>query len=638
MNDPQNQMPHEIQPTQQPQRSLSLVEDALEYVRTHGRVLPLHSVLPGGGCTCGDPSCHSVAKHPLTKNGVKDASCDPEQIRDWWRRYPYANIGIATGAGTLVIDIDPQHGGSLEALNAIVPLPPTTTTSTGGGGLHLYFSYDRSRMVRNSTGKLAPGIDVRGENGYVVAPPSIHVSGNRYRKLPGYTCQPAPAALLDLVAEKGRYFYLSDPDPLQTIPTSSPAPITPPALVAPTPSLPAASVDTPAAVEEDARFIPEGKRNSTLVSIAGSLRNQGATEAALWIVLQALSQGCCRPPLPENELRQICKSACAWIPGVNGHAPSVPMIVKHVAILMTQEFPPARWSIPDLLPEGVSLLAGKPKMGKSWLALSLAISIAQGDKALGSLPTNQGDVLYMGLEDNEPRLCTRMRKLLQDASTPQALYWTSFCPPLSQGGLSTLEDWISSAKCPRLVVIDTLARVRSQPVISNGSVYADDYAAIVPLKHLAEQYHLSILLIHHLRKSGASDPMDEVSGSTGLTGATDCNMVLQRERGQNRATLHVTGRDVEDQEINMQFDPQSGLWSIHSGLSDRNHETRDAIISLLQSNNRPLSPAEIADQLALERSSVRKKLSLMKKDDQVEQVNRGWYQIRQTVPSTNPDQ
>ncbi|HEY5002964.1 MAG TPA: bifunctional DNA primase/polymerase, partial [Ktedonobacteraceae bacterium] len=489
-------------------RNRTLADFALLYADEGFRVLPLQSLRSPGCCSCGFASCSSVAKHPRTFKGVKDATSKPEQVREWWRLYPDANIGIATGQGILVIDIDPKHGGSLEALNAILPLPPTATVHTGGGGFHLYFMCSLSYKIRNSVGKLAPGIDVRGENGYVVAPPSIHASGNRYywESHKGFAI--APPALLALVEEKAPplLLYNTSPYPGST-PISSndtAAGDVPTAVASPAPILTTSST-----------FIPEGKRNARLVSLAGSLRNQEADEEMLLLVLQAINTGYCKPPLPEHEVRQICKSAANWTPGVSGKLPSNGAIIEQVEALMSEEQSSSPWAIPGLLPEGVSLLAGKPKMGKSWLALSLAISVAHGGNALGTLPTNQGAVLYLGLEDNKQRICARVGTLAQ--GIPPALFWSGSCAPLTMGGLTDLETWIANATTPRLIVIDTFARVRAQNSTSNGSVYADDYAAITPLKSLAEQYHLSILLIHHLRKSVASDPMDEISGSTGLT-------------------------------------------------------------------------------------------------------------------------
>jgi hypothetical protein len=168
---------------------------AAEYAALGWRVVPLHWVRTSPTvvrCSCGKSDCGSPGKHPLTANGLKDASSDGSQLAAWWSEWPAANIGIATGAasGIVVIDVDPRDGGndSLgELCDAHGQLPETVEAGTGGGGLHLYFRHPGT-TIRNSAGKLGVGIDVRGDGGYVVAAPSIHVSRSRYRWLP--ECEP----------------------------------------------------------------------------------------------------------------------------------------------------------------------------------------------------------------------------------------------------------------------------------------------------------------------------------------------------------------------------------------------------------------------------------------------------------------
>jgi hypothetical protein len=183
-------------------RSRTMLDFALLYANEGMRILPIHSLHSPGCCTCGREECRSMAKHPITQQGVKDATSGREQIKEWWRLYPHANIGIATGHGLLVVDLDPRHGGTLEALQKLVELPPTATVRTGSGGLHLYFTYDETLLLNNTASKLGPGIDTRGENGYVVAPPSKHASGNRYvwDHHKGY--MQAPDELLKLLSRK----------------------------------------------------------------------------------------------------------------------------------------------------------------------------------------------------------------------------------------------------------------------------------------------------------------------------------------------------------------------------------------------------------------------------------------------------
>ncbi len=594
----------------EPRRARTILDFALYYADEGLRVLPLHSARSPDSCTCGQANCSSVAKHPITRNGVKDATYDQVQIREWWRLYPDANVGIATGEGLLVIDIDPRHGGSLEALQALVELPATATVQTGSGGLHLYFRYDQKLALRNTAGKLAPGIDTRAEGGYVVAAPSRHAGGNRYYwkdRRPGYA--QAPDELLELLIGK----------PVRHIvPSPTPAPV--PAVR--NAALPAQTTRSP--------FVPEGKRNTTLVSLAGSLRNLGANEEALFIVLQAMNQASCRPPLSEAEVRQICVSAGKWEPGAQSERPSGLDGLKDAVTLLQQELPEPQWAVPGLLPEGVTLLAGKPKMGKSWLALNLAIAVARGAPALGRLPTCKGHVLYLGLEDHERRITDRLRKMLQDEDAPAGLTWGGYWSPLSDGGLTDLEAYVRMKAETRLIIIDTLARVRPLSA-GGGSVYAEDYAIITPLKQLAEAHHLSILLVHHLRKNGASDPMDEISGSTGLTGATDCNMVLQRERGQREATLHITGRDVEEQTLYLTFDEDCAHWTLlaNQSATPKLSPDRQAILDLLERMDRPMSPTEIAAILAMDYEKVRKALFFMKKAGDISTEGRGLYQSSQ---------
>ena len=171
--------------------SRSPLEAALAYGAAGWAVLPVAGVSPEGECGCGR-SCESPGKHPATRHGVHDATTDPVLIGEWWRRSPGANVGIATGAasGLIVVDVDLPKGGR-ESLQALVAagrqLAPTLTSHTGGRGLHLFYGRPEGAAIPNAVGRLPglpealPGIDLRGDGGYVVAPPSTHVSGRRYR-------------------------------------------------------------------------------------------------------------------------------------------------------------------------------------------------------------------------------------------------------------------------------------------------------------------------------------------------------------------------------------------------------------------------------------------------------------------------
>jgi len=243
--------------------------------------------------------------------------------------------------------------------------------------------------------------------------------------------------------------------------------------------------------------------------------------------------------------------------------------------LLSWELPPVRWAVPEILPEGLTLLAGKPKLGKSWLALSLALSIAAGGVALGKQPVTQGDVLYLALEENARRLQARARQLLASMTeVPHGLEFALDWPRLAEGGLSYLEDYLKTHPNTRLVVVDTWAKVAPRTDHRRCTQYEGDYEALTPLKRLADAYHVSILAVHHLRKTGASDVLDEITGSTGMTGAVDGTLILKRERGQAEATLFVTGRDIErEQQLTLSFDASTALWSV-IGNADELGRTR----------------------------------------------------------------
>jgi hypothetical protein len=188
------------------------IDAASDIIAKSYHIIPLHSINSNGHCTCGNLECNSPGKHPIVYHGVKDASNELSMIKDWNHNWPYANMGIVTGniSGIFVLDVDAKSGGldSLEKLQKDYgTLPDTITVETGGGGLHYYYRYPEFQ-VKNRAG-LLPGIDIRGYNGYVVAPPSNHKSGKRYRWKDGFSPKDfevvdAPDWLLDIIVNDTR--------------------------------------------------------------------------------------------------------------------------------------------------------------------------------------------------------------------------------------------------------------------------------------------------------------------------------------------------------------------------------------------------------------------------------------------------
>jgi hypothetical protein len=288
--------------------------------------------------------------------------------------------------------------------------------------------------------------------------------------------------------------------------------------------------------------------------------------------------------------------------------------------LLSWELPPTRWAIPELLPEGLTLLAGKPKLGKSWLALSAALSIAPGGVALGTQPVIRGDVLYLALEDNASRLQARTRRLLASMkSLPNGIDFALDWPRLGEGGLASLEDYLKAHPGVRLVVIDTWARVAPPSGERRRSQYEGDYEALSPLKHLADTYHVSILAVHHLRKTGSSDILDEITGSIGMTGAVDGTLILKRERGQAEASLFVTGRDIErEQQLALSFNATTALWTVIGNTEEvGRNRARQEIIDLLRDQPEGMSPREIAEELEKNYHTTRSILRKMEESGEV---------------------
>jgi RecA-family ATPase len=174
------------------------------------------------------------------------------------------------------------------------------------------------------------------------------------------------------------------------------------------------------------------------------------------------------------------------------------------AELMGMELPPVRWAVPGIVPEGVTLLAGKPKLGKSWLALGLAIAVSCGGVALGTRRVERGEALYLGLEDNARRLQGRLGKLLQGEEAPEGLHMATAWPQIDEGGEEPLEELCAVHPDIRLVVVDVLKRVRPR-TFRQQSVYDADYESLRALHGVAARHNLAVLCVHHLRKAGAED-------------------------------------------------------------------------------------------------------------------------------------
>lgn len=293
--------------------------------------------------------------------------------------------------------------------------------------------------------------------------------------------------------------------------------------------------------------------------------------------------------------------------------------------LMNMSFPEPTWAVPGLITEGVTLLCGPPKVGKSWLSLNIGLSIAAGRQALGSIDVESGPVLYMALEDTPRRLQARMRRVLADQAAPAGLTLDTYCPPLPAGGDQYIAGWLDEHPGARLVVIDVLTKVRGAAP-HGSSAYEADYASVGYVKRVADAYGVPVVLVHHVRKAGADDFLAEVSGTNGLAGAADAVLVLKRGRAQADGVLHVTGRDVEETEYALAFDATHGAWHMLDGSADEHmmQDTRATVLRFVREYP-GRKPRDIADALQMNANSVRQTCKRMADDGQLRIGSDGTY-------------
>jgi hypothetical protein len=299
-------------------------------------------------------------------------------------------------------------------------------------------------------------------------------------------------------------------------------------------------------------------------------------------------------------------------------------LIQSAAELLSRDFPEPKYAVNGLLSEGVTVFAGKPKTGKSWCALGLAIAVASGGYALGTIQVEQGDALYFALEDGERRLQDRLQKMLGRGTAPSRLHFATQCPRLNEGGIHVIETWIKAHPAARLVVIDTLKRVRPQEFRA-GRLYDSDYDAISPLGELGRKHGVSIVVVHHTRKMDGDDPFDLISGSLGLTGAADGAWVLKRARNGADAELHSTGRDFEEQELSLRWDETIFGWKLLGEAEKfRLGKERQEIIDLLTLES-PLKPKRVATLLNRGEAATRKLMAAMFSDGQIDNDGNGNY-------------
>ncbi len=490
-------------------------EWALKYAEMGLYVLPL---IPG-------------QKEPATANGFRDASNDKAQAEKWWTKRPDYNIGIATGieyGSLVVIDLDRNHKSGEDGYETLKEwqrenggeLPETWTSITGQGGYHLIYIDDEPHGSRRG---LYEGVDIRGEGAYIVAPPSIHPdTGRRYEweQGPG-ECKVAWADTLV------KNFLLG--------------PMTP---------------DGEKQAFSLPETIPEGGRTDTMIKLIGSLRGKGLSDEAIMAAVSAENEARCVPPLTDKELEKTVFSALkrGWKverpytadSGSKQQMPAKTVTYVDADSLSSADLPPVKYIIEGILPVGLGGISAKSKLGKSWLALQVAVDVARGDNFLG-FKTHKCGVLYIDLENTPSLTQERIRTVLDGRDAPKNLYFAHDYNLMGEGFEEDLTRFLTDKPDVKLVIIDVFQKVKRGKQM-NQTDYEADYEILTRVKQIADSFRASVYNVYHDRKAvDPADPFSNLLGSTAVMGVSDFMWMLYKEKREDKeATLAVTGRAILD--------------------------------------------------------------------------------------------
>jgi len=463
-------------------------------------------------------------KEPLTPHGFKDATTDPEAIAEWWRRWPEANVGIVTGtpSGIAVLDIDPRNGGdeSLRDLEARYgPLPDTPTALTGGGGQHFFLAIPPGVTVRSR--RVAPGVDLKGEGAYVAAVPSAHPSGRRY------------------VWELGR-----SPDDLP---------------LAPLPAWLLEGDDGQREWRWDGEPVPQGRRHNHLTSLAGRLRADGLSPAAIEAALLVENERRCQPPLPEREVRAIARSMGNYPPHPNlpsNGSPAAPpaemnetkpgeaegFVSSHIKggswketnfvgadQLLASPETHTEWLLPGYLPKGgICLVSSRPKLGKSTLAGYILKALLEGGNVIGREAVRVDKAAWFA-EESASLLAHRLHALNLGTDRLLVALRHQARRPLPELVAEAIELGV------QVIVVDTLSAWAG---VEDENSATEVEKALRPIVSLAQERGVAILLLHHLNKSDGPEGTAH-RGSGHLVAMADVAVELRRPEGHAPATRRV---------------------------------------------------------------------------------------------------
>ena len=616
-----------------------MLDAALIYAGEGFSVIPLHFLNYKGGCTCGKSDCASPGKHPLTRHGLRDASNDPDQITKWWTQFPRANIGVVTGSssgGLVVIDFDPRHGGTAVGLN----LPGSLKVITGNGW-HLWFR--SSQSVRNSAGKLGPGIDVRGNGGYVVAPPSKHVSGSTYTF----------DNKLDIADLPDDFFDQFEPVPA--------APTTPDLIIS-----------DPGIIESEAI---EGSRNDYLASLGGGLRRKGYSNEEIEALLLVANRKRCKPPLADKEVGQIAWSVGRYTPvdtlDINvvepvKAVPPPPVVDPDpdadydpfswddteplLGAITAEQLGMTVFGEPEMIIQGLfrgdwGLMIGIGSVGKTTFMHNVCISLAAGRPFIPIIPAGQKPrrILYLDFESNPWRLQKQVG-LLRDWLTPgendlvdKNLHFA--IEPQTAGGpwrmtdkqsLLNVAKYIQEQKID-LLVIDTVAQAALLNDENSNSEVQNKI--VTPMRRLVRHCDVAVLLLHHEGKGktlkGENYTQYRARGASALMdGARYQITLMPRDKDKKDPIEVINSKDKGDPfpTVVMSLAKESRWFCVVDDPAASPPTITDVVMDVLDKSGQPLPLVELYTLIPQYQEQVIKNaIAKLVKDGPVIRKGRGLY-------------
>jgi hypothetical protein len=565
------------------------------------------------------------AKVPVTEHGFKNATTRPDWIRKQLEAPAAGNYGLVWPAASpervVVFDLDDGGGADrpwrdrmLDLVAQHGPLPASKITTTPSGGRHAFYRWPANAPI--PAGDELFGFTVRWPGrGYLVGPGS-RIGEHEYIAGPVTEIAPLPATWVTAA--------LAQRPATRQYPTTGD------------------NIAISGGFTLPER-IPSGRRYAMVRDYVASRYNAGLDLAELWDLVRAQVAPRFDVAKTDDELRADFDRVTAKLverlgpPANAGRRERSTQEIKASSIdatdLLELDIPPLEWIVPNLLPEGTTVLAGPPKLGKSCLVYQIAVEVALGGELLGRR-IEQGDVLYLALEDGKRRGQTRLRAALGDRGMPRGrleVRWSA--AKLGEGLEVELLDWLDQHPDARMVAIDTLQRVRTRGD-SRRNAYEVDVEDLARLQDIFKDRAVGLLIVHHSKKDAGDDFLASVSGTYGITGSADTTLVIQRKRLETFGKFVVTGRDVQEIEEPVQFNGMT--WSsAPRSLAEASFEQAE-VYKVIEAEG-PIFPKAIADLIGSSREAVQRLVEKLVAGGSVAR-GRGGYVVARVFIAEEPEE